>query len=113
MSNDNERKEERETILKRAYSPIGLPEQIERAYSPIGLTFDSTDMGEPSEKPTVHSVKVLTARPGDPIPECEGYELQDYIPNATLVVSPGDIPIALGEFTDVYVFVMRYAAELE
>ncbi len=102
-----------ESILKRGYGPIDPDQVIKRTYSPIGLTFESTDMGEPGEKPAVSSVRILTARPGSPIPECAGYELQDYIPNATFVESPGNAPISLGEFTDVYVFVRRSAAALK
>ena len=112
MSNHYTGKDEAERSLDHAQS-LAEHEIIRRTYSPIGLTFESTDMGEPGERPAVSSVRILTARPGSPIPECAGYELQDYIPNATFVESPGNAPISLGEFTDVYVFVRRSAAALK
>lgn len=113
MPGDHNYEEKLDYGVERASSLIGDDQIIKRTYSPIGLTFDSTDMGDPSEMPAVSSVRILTARPGGPIPECAGYELQNYIPNATFVEFPGNAPISLGEFTDVYVFVRRYAAELK
>jgi hypothetical protein len=113
MPKDYEKEVEVEINFERPVaSQIGSDDIIKRTYSPIGLSFDSTDMGEPGEEPIVNSVKILRTKPGDPIPECEGYELVCFVPNATLTESPGDIPVNLGGFTDVYVFVKKYAAEL-
>ncbi len=106
---DHKKEDNREHEAKRHYSPIGLnlgaPQRVERGYSPIGLTFTSTGRTEPCEPQVVHSVKIVSAEPNDPIPVCNGYDLAYILPNATVSESAEAPPVHLGEFSTVYVFV--------
>lgn len=106
---DHKKEDHHEHQVKRHYSPIGLHKDalrgVERGYSPIGLTFTSTGRPEPCDAEVVHSVKIVSAGPNDPIPVCKGYELAFIVPDAMVSESGGGPPVSLGEFSTVYVFV--------